>query len=398
MLGSQRVLFGRRIMFALGALFCIVSISGASGQSPEPSGEPSRAVTPAIGTPITFDRATIRTPLWSIGAPAAVANPDADPVVFGDGAVFVSERLGDGGTLTAIDEHGGKPRWSVALNATPAALADETLLVVTLEPGGLHVVALDSRTGRTRWSVSGNGVRLVRQLAIVSNGLHLEARDARTGVLRWSAPWNGYAPQTVRLIGSTLLLQTFESGATIVGVLYAYDVRDGRPLWIKGNANKIIGVDGDRTVTINATWGPNAYANYEPITIETIALHDGSIRATTTFAPDPERWSTSTDTNVHFAQDAATDGRALVFRIGPETVYRYTQVAERAAHRRLRWRALRGGSVSPALWCLTTSGDFTGYDVPFAIQSFARASDCRLGVTESQAPAVGHVGTIMAGK
>jgi virginiamycin B lyase len=48
----------------------------------------------------------------------------------------------------------------------------------------------------------------------------------------------------------------------------------------------------------------------------------------------------------------------------------------------------------PALWRVTTTGEFTEHDIPFAIHSLARANDCTLGATEAQAPAVGHVGTI----
>ncbi len=297
----------------------------AVGQSTHPSGQESQLVTPVVRGPLAFDRAPVRPPLWSIAAPESLINPQADRVIFGDGAVFVVERFRDGGTLTAVDERSGKSRWSVAHAATPAAFANDTVFAVRFESGGSRVVALDSRTGLIRWSTPGTSVNVVRQLAIVSNGLHLEARDARAGTLRWSAPWNAYAPQDVRLIGTTLLLQTFESGATIVGVLYAYDIADGRPLWTKGNVNRIIGAD-DRTVAVDSTWGPGAYATYGPLTTTTIALRDGSGRGPNDFVPDPDRWNSSTDMDVHFAHDAATDGDALVFRIGPGTVYRYAQM------------------------------------------------------------------------
>jgi hypothetical protein len=126
------------------------------------------------------------------------------------------------------------------------------------------------------------------------SGLHLEARDARSGELRWSSPWNAYSPHDVRLIGQTLLLHTFESGATIVGELYAYDVLSGRPLWTKGNVNTIVGVDGEQAVAVDVTRGPTAYANYEPLTTDTIALADGAGQGTNALAPDPDRWNTST--------------------------------------------------------------------------------------------------------
>jgi hypothetical protein len=73
-------------------------------------------------------------------------------------------------------------------------------------------------------------------------------------------------------------------------------------------------------------WTLEAPDMLTPLTTDTIALADGAGQGTNAFAPDPDRWNTSTDMSVHFAQDAAIDGDALVFRIGPTTVYRYAQM------------------------------------------------------------------------
>ena len=48
----------------------------------------------------------------------------------------------------------------------------------------------------------------------------------------------------------------------------------------------------------------------------------------------------------------------------------------------------------PALWRVTTTGDFVEHDIPYSIGDIARATDCRLGFTESQAPRTAHIGTI----
>jgi virginiamycin B lyase len=331
----------RAVRAALVTAACCVALhaNAATGASRASDTERSRSVELAVGGAIPFDARASRAPLWTFDAlPEISTHADAEPVVFGDGAVFVGERYGAPMVIAAIDEPSGKPRWSSDLFGAPAALAGNTLLALVqqpnrqpVQPGGQRVAALDSRTGRVRWSIPGTGVALVRQLAIVNNGQHLEARAARTGTLRWTSRWNGYPPREVRLIGTTLLLDTVESGAIMVGVLYAYDIRDGRALWVAGDVNRIIGGAAEKTIVVDDTWGPHALSGLGPLSVKTFALPDGAASNSRDFAPDLDRSNAATDFSTHFAQDAAADGDAVIFRIGPTTVYRYAQAGTGSA-------------------------------------------------------------------
>ncbi len=255
---------------------------------------------------------------------------DAESIVVGDGAAFFGDRYGNGAPLAAVDQRTGKSRWTSTLDATPFAYANGLVFGATAavrQFEASHVVALDARTGRTHWTAPGGWIALERQLAIVVNGSRLDARDADSGRLRWSAVWNGHMPHSAELIGTTLLLNTIESGATLVGIVYAFDVRDGRALWTT-SANAILGVVPHDELALDTTWEPGAYAGYAPLTVTIVALVSGAKRSSHTYAPDRERWSGQTDLDAHFARDATVDGDALVFRLGASTVYRYPLAAD----------------------------------------------------------------------
>jgi virginiamycin B lyase len=48
----------------------------------------------------------------------------------------------------------------------------------------------------------------------------------------------------------------------------------------------------------------------------------------------------------------------------------------------------------PALWRVTTSGQFEQTDIPIPIGHWARSRDCTLGFTEAQRPKISHVGKV----
>ena len=90
----------------------------------------------------------------------------------------------------------------------------------------------------------------------------------------------------MRLDGSTLVLRTIESGATMVGVLYAFDIRDGRALWTLLGANAILGTLPEDELAVDTTWEPGAFARYAPLSIAFVSLADGTKRRSYGYAPD----------------------------------------------------------------------------------------------------------------
>ncbi len=316
-------------------LFCAITsacIISATAQRTEDNPERSEPAPVVSIAPLDLRGSTVREPLWTLAAPDAIVRVDADAPVVSDGAAFFGNRYGNAAPLGAIDVVTGKLRWQSDVMATPLASTNGIVFGATANVRRFEtprVVAFDARSGRLRWSASGSWIAIERQLAIVVDGSRLQGRDAVNGRLRWNAVWNGYQPHAVALFGTTLLLQTVESGATMVGVLYAYDARDGRALWTT-KANAILGAVPGGDVALDTTWLPGAFGGYAPLSVAIVSVSSGVVRSSYQYAPDRERWHDSTEHDVRFAQDAAVDTGALMFRIGSTSVYRYALEADPA--------------------------------------------------------------------
>jgi len=341
------------------AVTCVSACAGiATAQRIDENPEPSQRAPVVEGTSISVARTPVHEPLWTLDVPQELTRSDTDSVVIGDGTVFFGDRYGSDVPLVAVDERSGKPRWTTTIDATPFGYAGGLVFGATAarrQFEASRVVALDAQTGKMRWTTPGGWIALERQLAIVADGSRLEARDADTGRLRWSAAWNGYLPHGADLIGTTLLLRTIESGATLVGILYAYDIRDGRALWTT-SANAILGVLPNDGIALDTTWQPGAYAGYAPLTATVVALESGAKLSSHTYAPDRARWSGQTDLDAHFARDAAVDGNALVFRLGPDTVYRYSLLADPATTSGTSYELGSLTGVAPGIWLVRRAG------------------------------------------
>jgi hypothetical protein len=324
-----------RTTIGLAAFAVSLSAGPASGQrigEPEQSSREAPVVRLASLSPRD---ARVHEPLWSLAAPAAPALDNARaPVVTWHGTAFLATVRWAGAPdapLKALVERTGKTRWTSAFSAQPMAASDGLVYAA----GARGIVAFDVATGALRWTAPGVWVQIVDRVAIISTGERLEARDAATGRLRWSARWIGYArnvkpdivPDGVNAVGTTLLAHTVEHGATTTGFEYAYDLRDGRALW-KMQAYAFLGNLAHDAIALDTTWAPASLAGYAPLHVSVVALATGAVREAHAYAPDPKRWKQEAEreADVQFANErneVAIDGDALVFRIGPATVYRY---------------------------------------------------------------------------
>jgi len=318
------------VLLAIAGCLC-ASVGLASAQRADHDPERTQAGILVEAPQLDLRSAPVRAPLWSLAATPAQVSGNS-PIVVGGGAVFFGDFEAAGSIVARART--GAIRWSRSPNATPFAVRGGLLFAVTvpeLEYRSSRVVALDVGTGNVRWSVPGHWVALERQLAIVATNTRLEAYDAAGGRLQWSIPWDGATPIDARLIGSTLVVHTDESGAVLHDVLYAIDVRSGRALWTS-NVNRIIAILSGGDVVLDTTWYPGAWSEYSmPLSIATVSLEKNTPAGPSrTFAPDRERWSASNDRTANIATDVSVDGDALVFRLGASTVYRYPLTADPA--------------------------------------------------------------------
>jgi hypothetical protein len=317
---------------ALAALAVNLSPGPASGQRIGESEQSSRQAPVVRLASLSPRDARVHEPRWSLAAPPALAlDGTSQPVVTWHGTAFFASVHWAGAPdapLQALDERTGKARWTSAFPAQPMA-AFEGLVYAASARG---IVVFDIATGAPRWTAPGVWLRILGRVAIISTDAGLEARDAATGRLRWSAHWIGYAPNAktnlvpsaVAVVGQTLLVHTWEPGATMAGFEYAYDVRDGRALW-KTRAYALLGEVANGAIALDATWAPASIAGYAPLQVSVVALATGVVRERHAYAPDPRRWrqEAEREADVQFANEVSIDGDALVFRIGPATVYRY---------------------------------------------------------------------------
>ena len=345
---------------AMLAVACLCAWAGiATAQRLDENPEPSQPVAVTYGTPISFGRIPVHDPLWALDAPSELARGDAEGIVIGEGVAFFGNQYSPEVPLAAVDERTGKPHWTSTIDATPFAYANGLVFAATAgrQFEASRIVALDAQTGKTRWTALGGWITLERQLAIIAAGSRLQARDADTGRLRWSTIWSRSSPHGATLIGTTLLLHTIESGATLTDFFYAYDIRDGRALWTM-RANAILGVLPHDELVLDTTWEPGAYGGYAPLTATVVALESGAERSSHDYAPDRKRWTGQSDLDAHFARDAAVDGDALVFRLGAGTVYRYPLAADPVTAPGTRFELGSLLLVGPRNW-LVRRGDGT---------------------------------------
>ena len=334
--------------------------------------------------------------MWSEPIRPDAVRAGASLPVVGDGAIFGGGEHGTPGSLSAIDERTGTTRWTSDTLARPQAYADGIVFGVTSYRrfDVSEIVAVDSRSGRVRWRTPGTWVAIVRQLALVTNGPRLEARDAATGRLSWSSVWGGTNPQTSMLVGTTLYLQTYESGAILHGVVYAYDIRTGRARWMK-NGNKVIGALEHDRVALDVTLGPSAYAAYAPLEVAVVAVATGDVESSVAYAPDRDTIGVNTNGDIHVARNVSADSTSLTFGIGDAATYRYPVSRDPYANAGIRFD-LRSA--------LSLGGDLYLVRTPHGSAALARFADDRvvtqplagLGAVDSTF-AFGTVGLIVSG-
>ena len=317
---SLRVLVPLAALVALAFGFAVRPAATRAGDAEQRA----RAGTIVDRRPLSFAELTVHAPLWKISVPAWYLRFDADPAVVGDGTVFVGS--GYAGPLTAVDARTSRVRWSFA--AAPLAYSGgRVFAIVRARPGAATVVALDAGTGAVHWKTRGRSVAIVAQLAIVTTGSEVKALDAASGALRWSALWSGPPPR-VSLHGTTLFLAAVESGAILHGEVHAFDVRDGRALWVTG-ANRIIGFTPDGNVALDTTWLPGAPDHFAGIKVG-IFSRWGTERSEHVYSPDRDRFALQIFTGgpATVAREPAVSGGAVAFALGPDSVYRYPLEAD----------------------------------------------------------------------
>ena len=354
---NASVLAGTIVACAFALVIAHANVAKAQRASDDPA--PATRGTVVMGPAIALGDA-VRAPLWSI-TDAHATTPPNGPIV-GGGATFFGDAFGNDRPLVAIDLQSGAVRWTFHESATPGGYANGLVFAATAATQRFdhaHVVAVDARSGRERWTSPGTWVAAVRQLVVVIDGSHLEARDGATGALRWRSVWGGSTPHEARLIGSTLLLHTTESGATMVDVFFAYDMRDGRARWVR-SANAIAGVLGDARVVLDTTWEPGAYANYAPLQTAIVGLADGSVTSTFAYAPDRERYVGREEHSAHFPSDVAADASSVLFRLGDDATYRYSLGADPAVTAATRYAFRAALPLDDGTWLVRTTDGRAG--------------------------------------
>ena len=175
------------------------------------------------------------------------------------------------------------------------------------------MIALRRSDGHRAYTLPGVvGANVLDEVVYAKQRNRYVAYDARSGRAIWATLGGGQGLSgTPFLIGTTLLQPFSDSGAIIVGNLYAFDVRTGHVRWVQRSQGAPLGIVGD-TIYVDGTWFPAQLDYYVPLTVARIDTSRGAILDGQTYRPEPDR-------NAHPAGD--NPGTASAARVAAGYVY-----------------------------------------------------------------------------
>lgn len=185
-----------------------------------------------------------RIPDWTVNVSGAVGY---DPVVDGDGRVFIVDRSG---TVTALEGRTGEVIWNLDTKdlsgLLPKPLVHDDRLVVASVDGTLR--SLDRRTGKVRWERNKLPTELTpviagSTIAIISTKNELLGVHSGTGDVTFTVSLPGDVQVPPIVMQNRYILTV-----TTNGVVRKFDSRNGQVVWTEdGNAGR--GVLSTPTVT-----------------------------------------------------------------------------------------------------------------------------------------------------
>jgi outer membrane protein assembly factor BamB len=168
-----------------------------------------------------------RVPDWTLKVSGSIGY---DPVVDGDGRVFIVDRSG---TVTALEGRSGDVIWSLDTKdlsgLLPKPLVHGDRLVVASVDGTLR--SLDRRTGKVRWQENGLPTELApaiagSTIAIVSTKNELVGVHSGTGEITFTVALPGAVQvPPIAIQGRYILTVTTD------GVVRKFDSRNGQSVW-----------------------------------------------------------------------------------------------------------------------------------------------------------------------
>ena len=279
------------------------------------SGETVRSVASTEGAPFALTGVDGR-PRFDTSLPAGPARP----AITRDLALVASKDR-----VRAIALMSGRTAWlsDARLYLSPDAIVTTGGLLFVESASFDAMVALRRSDGRRAFTLPGVvGANVLDGVLYAKQRNRYVAFDARNGRALWATLGGGQGLSgTPLLIGPTLLQPFTDSGAIIVGNLYAFDVRTGHVRWVQSSQGPPLGVVG-AAVYVNATWFPAQLDNYVPLTVARIDTSRGAVLDAQTYRPEPGRNAHPAGENPGVAS-AARVAAGFVYLQVRGTWYRY---------------------------------------------------------------------------
>lgn len=266
--------------------------------------------------------------------PLRVGSRDLEHLAIADGVAYAPA----GDRVEAIDLATGRTLWRSARGLRPQyppIAVGKTVVFVADKTTGANTgktVALRRADGRRSYVIAVRVAGVVNGFVYGKHEAAYVAADEPDGHEVWSTLGGVQAIQGARkLVGTVLLQQSFDSGAILVGSLYALDVRNGRARWARQSNRPPLGFAGG-TVYLDSTWFPMQLDNYVPLSVSHVDIATGNVLSAQTHAPDPDRNARSPNENPGRAEAARVAGGYVYLRVRGMW-YRYrADLALAAAH------------------------------------------------------------------
>jgi hypothetical protein len=291
-------------------------------------------------------------PVFDTTFPAALRSAKIEASANGTAYVVVDKRL------HAIDLATGTERWVGTDEMYGGRIAAGDRLVFAATPDGMasRFAGYDVATGRRVVTLPDAYEGSIIDGVLYAHGRQsLTAYDASDGRRFWRTLGAGGGGGEPPVLIGTMLLQDFtDSGATLVNSIYAFDVRDGHVRWIKSNGPHPIGY-GDGIVYVNTTWCGSMISCFHSLDVDAIDLATGTSRSHFSYVLDDV-----TDTSPQGGMTAAVDphvGGGYVYFGLHGRWYRYDAGRDPA-----QGHGVRLEGVTPRAWfddgaMLATRGD-----------------------------------------
>ena len=241
---------------------------------PLPSTEPLPVVE---GSPLAPARAT-GAPVLRAAFPAPLRGVKIAAAAGGTAYLITVDRR-----LHAVDLATGRERWAAhdpmgGVDAT----ANERIVYATVESGDPFkplYVGFSPADGRRLVTLDDGAGFIVGEILYAHGRLSVTAYDAATGRRYWRSRDAGAAlGDRPDLVGPALLQDFFDSGATIVHSIYAFDVRDGHVLWTRQASAHPIGRGSGDDVYLETTPCLNMMSCFHSIDVDLIDVRTGASR------------------------------------------------------------------------------------------------------------------------